>query len=212
MMVACHGCMAIFCYKSSNSGTSPLVNHVCKLSAVAAAGQPCIDLFTRPKAMSLAHQIRHCTRMAAEMCAEAFRPFHIVSCGGFRKMLQFVLDVGVQSKSRMDINDLLTNETTVKRAADASKVEMEKLLLRFFRQHIQDKIGVGSTTDLYKNKDTGIYYMTASLTLIDSNYIMSARTLGCIEFPDNMALTGVNILTMFNQMLGPYCCGDEKRQ
>ena len=79
-------------------------------------------------------------------------------------MLQAVLDVGAQSKLRMDINNLLTNEKTGKRAADAGKVEVEKLLLQFVRWHIQDKLGVGSTTDLYKNKDTGIYYMTASLT------------------------------------------------
>jgi hypothetical protein len=68
MMVACHGCMAIFCYKS-NSGTSSLVNHVCKLSAAAVAGQPRIDLLLRPQAMPSPHHIRHCTRMAAEMCA-----------------------------------------------------------------------------------------------------------------------------------------------
>ena len=126
-------------------------------------------------------------------------------------MLQFVLDVGVQSKGRMDINDLLTDERTVKRAADSRKVEMEKLLVRFVRKHIEDKLGAGSTTDLYKNKDTGVYYMTVSLTLIDPYWIMSARTLGCIEFPENMAHTGVNILAMFNQMLQKYCA-DAKDQ
>ena len=210
MMVACHGCQAIFCYKP-NSGTSSLVNHKCKILAAAAAGQPRIDLFLKPKVRPSAHQIQHCTRMAAEMCAEDFRPFHIVACSGFRKMLQYVLDVGVQSKGRMDINDLLTDEKTVKRAADASKVEMETLLLRFVRKHIEDKLGVGSTTDLYKNKDTGIYYMTVSLSLIDQGWIMSARTLGCIEFPENMAHTGVNILAMFNYMLQQYCA-DAKGQ
>jgi hypothetical protein len=126
-------------------------------------------------------------------------------------MLQVVLDVGVQSKGRMDINNLLTDKRTVKRAADSRKVKMEKLLLRFVRKHIEDKLGAGSTTDLYKNKDTGIYYMTVILTLIDPYWIMSARTLGCIQFPENMAHTGVNILVMFNQMLQKYCA-DAKGQ
>ncbi|KAI2509287.1 Hermes transposase DNA-binding domain [Fragilaria crotonensis] len=210
MMVACHGCKTIFCYKASN-GTSSLVNHTCKLSVAAAAGQPCIDLLLKPKVLPSQPQIRHCTRLTAKVCAEDFRPFHIVACGGFRKMLQFVLDVGVQSKGRMDINDLLTDERTVKRAADSRKTETEKLLVRFVCKHIEDKLGAGSTTDLYKSKDTGVYYMTVSLTLIDPYWIMSARTLGCIEFPRNMAHTGVNILAMFNQMLQKYCA-DAKGQ
>ena len=127
-----------------------------------------IDLLLKPKVLPSEPQIRHSIRLAAEMCAEDFRPFHIVTCGGFRKIFQYVLDVGVQSKGRMDINDLLlTDERTVKRAADSRKVEMEKLLVRFVCKHIEDKLGAASTTDLYKNKDTGIYYMTVSLTLID---------------------------------------------
>ena len=90
------------------------MNHTCKLSVAAAAGQPRIDLLVlKPKALLLEHQIRHCTRLASEMCAEDFRPFHIVTCGGFRETLQFVLDAGVQSKGRMDINDPLTDKRTV---------------------------------------------------------------------------------------------------
>jgi hypothetical protein len=69
-------------------------------------------------------------------------------------MLQFVLNVGVHSKVRMDINNLLTDEWAVKRAMDSRKVEMEKLLLCFVRKHIKDKLGAGSTTNQYKNKDT----------------------------------------------------------
>ena len=134
------------------------------------------------------------------MCAEDFRPFHIVGCGGFHKMLQFVLDVGVQSKLRMDINGLLTNEKTVKRAADASKVEVEKLLLQLSAGIFRTNLALVRQLTCTRTR-TPASTTTASLTLIDSNWIMSAQTLGCIEFPNNMAHTGVNILTMFNQML-----------
>jgi hypothetical protein len=66
----------------------------------------------------------------------------------------------------LDINDLLTDKKTVKRAANASKVEMETLLQSFVRKHIKDKMGAALTTDLSKNKDTGIYYTTVSISLI----------------------------------------------
>lgn len=211
MMVACHSCQAVFCYKPC-SGTSSLVNHVCKLSVSAAFGQQRIDKMLKPKALPSQLQVRHCTRLCAEMCAEDFRPFHIVSCSGFRNVLQYVLDVGVASKARMEIDDLLTDERTVKRMATECQEGMEKQLVKLVRNHLADKLGVGSTTDLYKNKDTGIYYMTVTLTLIDESWRMTARTLGCIEFPENMAHTGVNILAVFNRMMNPYCSADLKKQ
>ena len=54
--------------------------------------------------------------------------------------------------------------------------------------------------------------MNVSLTLIDPYWIMSTCCLlGCIQFPENMAHTGVNILVMCNQMLQKYCA-DAKGQ
>ncbi len=101
------------------------------------------------------------------MRAKDLRPFHIAACS-LCKMLQFFLSIGVQSKGCVDINDLLTDQTTtIKCAAVASKVEMETPLHSFVHKHKEDQFAAGLTSDLYKNKGTGIYYINVLLSLID---------------------------------------------
>jgi hypothetical protein len=206
-LVGCINCLTVYCYTPSR-GTSTLNKHSCKENVNAAASNS-IERFCRPAVLPNAGQKTRMKFALADMCTDDIRPMHMVANSGFLNAMQCAYDIGMSTKKPMNIRDLVCVPKTIKSAIKDRFISSSGRVKTLVVAHFVDKLGAGATTDLWTDKINNISYMSVTLHLVDVNFVLSARTISCDQFPENTSHTAPAILKEFCRQIKPYRWIDE---
>ena len=202
-LMGCLTCHSVYSY-CTKRGTSTMNKHVCSPNVAAKNSSDDIQKFCRPLCEPNAGQKKRMRNSLADMCAEDIRPFHMVANSGFQAALQCAYDIGVETKQRMDVSDLVCVPKTVKAATKERYDKSKKKVLTAVQTHVKDKLSVGSSTDIWTDKINNVSFMSVSLHDIDPEFVLRARTLSCDQFPIDTRHTASEILLEFENQIDPF--------
>lgn len=74
----------------------------------------------------------------ADMCAVDMRPFYIVKCIGFMNYTQTVLNIGVNSKVGMLVDNILPDPTTISRNVQMRSIAGREILTAALKSHLAE--------------------------------------------------------------------------
>ncbi|BBN07431.1 hypothetical protein Mp_4g03790 [Marchantia polymorpha subsp. ruderalis] len=85
----------------------------------------------------------------ADMCAVDMRPFYIVKGTGFRNYTQTVLNIGLNSKVGMLVDNILPDPTTINGNVQMRSNAGREILTAALKAHLAQGIRIGNTTDIW---------------------------------------------------------------
>lgn len=200
--VGCKSCGQPYSWTPTR-GTHTLRMHKCPKKKIAKNSSFSIVQWSRPHIQPSAAQKQFVVKSCAAMCAVDIRPFAIVSGDGFKALLQTVLDIGVSSKNPIRIEDLLSDQVTVKRAAVRTYETTRRVLVAKLQAHFKDRMDAGCTLDIWTEPLTSVAYLSVTMHYIDVDFNHHSRTLQLDKFPD-VSHTAEAILDVFKQCIIPF--------
>ena len=143
------------------------------------------------------------TTALADFCASNMRAFEAVASNGFKSLIQTVIDIGVASSGRIDVENLLSCPTTVRRNAELraslGRVQLSKLL----HQHLRSGLGVAGILDMWTDAVKKTSFMSIAAYYIDKDFELHARTLQVTPGPKASHTAGM-VLTAFKDGLNVF--------
>jgi hypothetical protein len=117
------------------------------------------------------------TATAADYYATNMRPFESLNRFGLKALIQMALDIGSNSISRVTIDELLANPTTISRNIDSRARNNREKLTLVLKKHFDSGLNVACTLDLWTNAVKKNSYMSITIHYIDEMFNLYARTL-----------------------------------
>lgn len=194
--VACNACLTVHLYKAAN-GTAALTKHSCPKMTT---NQSLTALVTRCDPNPW--EKKSITGALADMCAVDMRPFDIVKGKGFREFSQKLLNIGVNSKRGISIDKLFPAPITVSRNIERRSKSGRDVLTAVLVQHLDDGIGIGSTTDIWTDDVNKVSFLSVTAQFIDKEFVLHNRTLACQPFP--MPHKGPDVLEKYQEVLSSF--------
>ena len=180
---ACVSCFTVFTAKA-NTGTSALKRHSCKKPDATIQSQPTITSMFAPKihAVVPGSVQKAMTKSLVRMCASDLRPFNVINGDGFRHMLNTALQLQHQSKSLLDLDQLLCSDRTISRTA-IKEADLIRLKLKTSLElHFESGGHAAFTTDLWTDDMKKISYSSVTVHYIDKHWKLHDRTMAVAEF------------------------------
>jgi hypothetical protein len=194
-MAACKTCKKTFVFKA-NTGTSTMAKHTCPM---AESQTGAANIFFKVQKVTDAMKAKMTTALA-DFCASDMRAFEAVAGKGFKSLIQTVLDIGVASSGHIDVENLLSCPTTVRRnvevRASLGRIKLSELL----RQHLSSGLGMASTLDMWTDTVKKTSFMSITAHYINKDFELHARTLHVTPVPE-ASHTAVMVLTAFKDGL-----------
>ncbi|BBN02288.1 hypothetical protein Mp_2g14090 [Marchantia polymorpha subsp. ruderalis] len=175
--VCCNKCLTVYQYRSAN-GTTAMSKHSCP---PAETNQVMTATATRRDATTSEKKL--ITVALADMCAVDMRPFYIVKGTGFRNYTQTVLNIGVNSKVGMLVDNILPDPTTISRNVQMRSNAGREILTAALKAHLAEGIQIGSTTDIWTDDINKVSFLSVTVHFIDDEFTLHHRTLACSPFP-----------------------------
>ncbi|OAE25920.1 hypothetical protein AXG93_949s1110 [Marchantia polymorpha subsp. ruderalis] len=119
----------------------------------------------------------------ADMCAVDMRPFYIVKGTGFRNYTQTVLNIGLNSKVGMLVDNILPDPTTINGNVQMRSNAGREILTAALKAHLAQGIRIGNTTDIWIDDINKVSFLSVTVHFIDDEFTLYHRTLACSPFP-----------------------------
>jgi hypothetical protein len=169
---ACFACKQVYTFKAK-TGTSTIAAHKCPHDNQQVGA---MHVFAMQSTANQSDK-KKMTQSAANYCALDMRPFESLACQGLKDLLQTALDIGVASKGRLMIDDLLAAPITIRRnVEERAEVGRQKLEV-ILKKHMDSGVFVSCTLDLWTDSVKKVSYMSITIHYIDAEFVLHDRTL-----------------------------------
>ncbi|BBN19838.1 hypothetical protein Mp_8g14090 [Marchantia polymorpha subsp. ruderalis] len=119
----------------------------------------------------------------ADMRAVDMRPFYIVKGTGFKNYTQTVLNIGVNSKVGMLVDNILPDPTTISKNVRMRSNAGREILIAALKSHLAEGIWIGDTTDISTDDINKVSFLSVTVHFINDKFTRHHRTLACSLFP-----------------------------